>query len=42
MNPQQAWNIYTDGPTGWMSNLSTYQIQLSLIENGTPQSSVTI
>ena len=42
MNPQQAQNIYTDGPTGWMSNLSTYQIQLSLIENGTPQSSVTI
>ena len=42
MNPQQAQNIYADGPTGWMSNLSTYQIQLSLIENGTPQSSVTI
>jgi len=42
MNPQQAQNIYADGPTGWLSNLSTYQIQLSLIENGTPQSSVTI
>ena len=42
MNPQQAQNIYKDGPTGWLSNLSTYQIQLSLIENGTPQSSVTI
>ena len=42
MNPQEAWNIYAQGPTGWMSNLSTYQIQLSLIENGTPQSSVTI
>jgi hypothetical protein len=42
MNPQDAWNIYAKGPTGWLSNLSTYQIQLSLIENGTPQSSVTI
>ena len=42
LNPQQAWNIYTQGYSNWMSSLSAYQIQLSLIENGQTQSSVTI
>jgi hypothetical protein len=42
MNPQQAWNIYTAGYSSWSSMFSTYQLQVSLIENGQPQSSVTI
>ena len=44
LNPQQAYNIYTNGYGGNMfSNfLNGYQLQVSLIENGTTQSSVTI
>ena len=41
MNPQEAWNIYTKGPTSWAS-LNSYQVQISLVENGTTQGSVTI
>ena len=42
LNPQQAWNIYTQGYSNWLSSLGAYQIQLSLMENGKTQSSVTI
>jgi hypothetical protein len=49
INPQEAWNIYTRGYGGgyggfgfWPSGLSGYQVQVSLIENGTTQSSITI
>lgn len=42
LNPQQVWNIYTQGYSSWLSSLNAYQIQLSLIENGETQSSVTI
>jgi hypothetical protein len=42
LNPQQAWNIYTQGYGSWMSSLNSYQIQLSLVENGQTQSTVTI
>lgn len=42
LNPQDAYNIYVKGPTSWLSNLSSYQIQLSLVENGMTQSSITI
>jgi len=44
LNPQDVYNIYVKGYGGNMfSNLfSSYQIQFSLIENGTTQSSVTI
>jgi hypothetical protein len=44
LNPQQAYNIYTKGYGGSMfSNfLQGYQVQISLVENGTTQSSVTI
>ncbi len=42
MNPQQAWNIYTSGYSSWSSMFSTYQVQVSLVENGQPQSTVTI
>ena len=42
LNPQQAWNIYTQGYSNWLSSLGSYQVQLSLLENGSTQSSVTI
>lgn len=42
LNPQQAWNIYTQGYSSWLSIFSTYQIQLSLVENGDTKSSLTI
>ena len=44
LNPQDAWNIYTQGYGGNMfSNLlKSYQIQFSLLENGITYSSVTI
>jgi hypothetical protein len=40
-NPQQAWNIYTQG---YRSNAlsSDYEIQVSLVENGTTQNTITI
>jgi hypothetical protein len=42
INPQQAWNIYTKGYSSWSSSFNSYQIQISLVENGTTQKSVTI
>jgi hypothetical protein len=42
MNPQDAWEIYTKGPTGFMSGLSAYQIQLALLNNGQTISSASI
>jgi len=42
VNPQEAWNIYAQGPTSMLSMFNEYQIQLSLLENGTTQNSVTI
>jgi len=42
INPQQAWNIYSQGYSNWLSMFNEYQIQLSLLQNGTTQSSVTI
>jgi hypothetical protein len=42
INPQQAWNIYSQGYSNWLSMFNQYQIQLSLLQNGTTQSSVTI
>ena len=44
LNPQEAWNIYAKGyGGGLLSNLfGSYQVEISLIENGTTQSSVTI
>jgi hypothetical protein len=41
LNPQDVWNIYIKGYRG--STFSNpYQVQVSLIENGTTQSSITI
>ncbi len=42
MNPQEAWNIYTQGYSSWSSMFSSYQLQVSLVENGQAQSTVTI
>jgi len=43
LNPQQAWNIYSSGySSSWFNMSQTYQIQVSLIENGTTQNTVTI
>jgi len=42
LNPQDAWNIYTKGYSTWASMFNAYQVQLSLVENGTVQSSITI
>jgi hypothetical protein len=44
LNPQQAYNIYAKGYGGNMFTnfLQGYQVQISLVENGTTQSSITI
>jgi hypothetical protein len=42
INPQEAWDIYTRGYSSWSSMFNAYQLQISLVENGTTQSSVTI
>jgi hypothetical protein len=42
LNPQDVWNIYTKGYKGSVFSGNPYQIQISLIENGTTQSSLTI
>jgi len=42
INPQEAWNIYTKGYSNWSSAFNAYQVQISLVENGNTQSSVTI
>jgi hypothetical protein len=42
LNPQEAWNIYTKGYSSWTGMFNAYQVQISLVENGNTQSSVTI
>lgn len=42
LNPQDVWNIYTQGYASWSSAFNAYQVQVSLVQNGTTQSSVTI
>ena len=43
INPQDCWNIYLQGySSSWSSMFNSYQIQLSLVENGILQKSVTI
>jgi hypothetical protein len=42
-DPQQAWNIYSRGYTNWLSSIfGPYQVQISLVENGNVQNSITI
>ena len=43
LNPQEAWNIYTNGFSSWYSNMfSSYNVQISLVENGKTKSSLTL
>ena len=42
INPQQVWNIYTQGYSSWYSMFNAYQVQISLVQNGNTQSSVTV
>ena len=42
INPQDAWNIYVKGYKGSTFTGNPYQVQISLVENGTTQSSITI
>jgi hypothetical protein len=42
LNPQDVWNIYNRGYSSWSSMFNSYQLQVSLVENGTTQGSVTI
>jgi len=42
INPQEAWNIYTNGYSSWSSMFNTYQLEIALVNNGTTQSSITI
>jgi hypothetical protein len=42
INPQEAWNIYTRGYSSWFNMFNSYQLEISLVENGTTQSSITI
>ena len=42
LNPQEVWNNYTKGYSNWSSMFNAYQVQISLVENGSTQSSVTI
>jgi hypothetical protein len=42
INPQDAWNIYTSGYSSWSSMFNAYQLQISLVENGTTEKSITI
>ena len=42
INPQEAWNIYTRGYSSWTNMFGAYQVQVSLVENGNTQSSITI
>ena len=42
VNPQEVWNIYSKGYSNWSSMFNAYQVEISLVENGTTQSTVTI
>ena len=42
LNPQDVWNVYSKGYTNWTNVFNTYQLQISLVENGNTQTSVTV
>ena len=42
LNPQDIWDIYTNGYGSLSSNFSDYQIKMALIENGNVTSSITV
>jgi hypothetical protein len=41
LNPQEVWNIYTKGYSSGLSMFGTYEVQVSVLENGNEKSSVT-
>jgi len=41
LNPQEVWNIYVQGYSNSLSMFGTYQVQVSLKENGNEKSSIT-
>ena len=43
LNPQEAWNIYTAGYSAAYANMfGSYQVQVSILENGNTKSTVTV
>ena len=42
LNPQEIWNIYSNGYGSLTSTLGDYQVKMSLIENGNETNSITI
>ena len=42
LNPQEVYNLYTGGYSDWSSWLSSYQLQFSLVKNGTAESTLTV
>ena len=42
LNPQEIWNIYSNGYGSLASTLGDYQVKMSLIENGSETNSLTI
>lgn len=42
LNPQDAWNIYAKGYGGLSNLFGSYEVQVSLVQNGTTQSTVTL
>lgn len=42
LNPQEIWNIYSNGYGSLASTLGDYQVKMSLIENGNESNSFTI
>lgn len=43
LNPQEAWNIYTAGYASPYANMfGSYQVQVSVLENGNAKSTVTL
>ena len=42
LNPQEIWNIYSNGYGSLASTLGDYQVKMSLIENGNETNSFTI
>ena len=41
LNPQEVWNIYKKGYSNGLSMFGTYEVQVSVLENGNEKSSVT-
>ena len=41
LNPQEVWNIYTQGYSSGLSIFGTYKVEVSLVENGNEKGSIT-